>query len=135
MKLPVTNLERSREWYERVFGLTVQMEFRDDDGGLVRGVVFEPVDGVYIALRQNTRAAQGIVGFDPVSLGVADRAALEAWVGHLDAEGVEHSPIIEASIGWLLVLNDPDGTEHHLYTIAGHGIDHTGRAGFGESVT
>lgn len=132
VKFPATDLERSREWYERVFGLTVQMEFRDDDDGPVMGVVFEPTGGVYISLRQNPEAARGIAGFDPVSLGVVDRDALEAWVAHLDAQGVDHSPVIEASIGWLVVFHDPDGVEHHLYTMAGHGIDHTGRAGYGQ---
>lgn len=135
VKFPVTDLTRSVDWYSRVFGLTVQMEFRDEEDGPVMGVVFEPSDGVCVGLRQNREAARGIAGFDPVALAVADRAALESWVAHLDAEGIEHSPIIEASIGWLLLFHDPDGLEHHLYTMAGHGIDHTGQAGFGQSAT
>lgn len=132
VKFPVTDLPRSVEWYSRVFGLEVQLEFRDDDDGPVMGVVFEPSAGVWVALRHNPEAARGIAGFDPVALGVADRAELESWAAHLDALGVEHSPIIEASIGWLLVFHDPDGIEHHLYTMAGHGIDHTGKTGYGQ---
>ncbi len=134
VKFPVTDLERSRRWYAQVFGLAVQMEFRDDDDGPVMGVVFEPAGGVLIALRQNADAARGIAGFDPVGLGVADRAALEVWAAHLDRHDIDHSPVIEASIGWLLVFHDPDGLEHHLYTMAGHGLDHSGRAGYGQAV-
>jgi hypothetical protein len=45
-----------------------------------------------------------------------------AWAGYLDELSVPHSPIIEASIGWLLVFNDPDGLELHLHKLgrAGH---------------
>jgi catechol 2,3-dioxygenase-like lactoylglutathione lyase family enzyme len=37
LKLPVSDLARSREWYEPVLGYTVEREFPDDDG-VVRGV-------------------------------------------------------------------------------------------------
>lgn len=124
VKFPVADLAASRDWYERVFGLTVQMEFRDDHDGPVMGIVFAPVNGVCLCLRQNPTAAAGIAGFDPVSLAVADRENLEAWAAHLDALEVEHSPVIDATIGWMIVFHDPDGTEHHLYTFAEHGIDH-----------
>lgn len=134
VKFPVTDLGRSLDWYERVFGLSVQMEFRDDDDGPVMGVVFEPISGVCICLRQNPGAAVGIAGFDPVSLAVADRDDLDAWAAHLDGLGVERSPVIDATIGWMIVFHDPDGTEHHLYTVATHGIDHGGRAGYGQVV-
>lgn len=39
IKIPVTDLIRSREWYERVFELESLTEFRDDDG-VVRSVVY-----------------------------------------------------------------------------------------------
>lgn len=42
--------------------------------------------------------------------------------------------MIEASIGWLLVLKDPDGLELHLYSWARHGIDHSARPGYGRPV-
>ena len=34
IKLPVRELDRSRVWYERVFGYVVDIEFPDDDGYL-----------------------------------------------------------------------------------------------------
>ena len=34
LKLPVSDLPRSRRWYESVLGLRVQREFHDDDGSL-----------------------------------------------------------------------------------------------------
>jgi catechol 2,3-dioxygenase-like lactoylglutathione lyase family enzyme len=134
VKFPVSDLAASRSWYEAVFGLTLQMEFRDDEDGPVMGVVFQPVGGVYIALRHNPRAAAGTAGFDPISLAVADRAALDTWIAHLDDLDIDHSPPIEASIGWMIVFHDPDGIEHHLYTMADHGIDHTDIVGYGQTV-
>jgi catechol 2,3-dioxygenase-like lactoylglutathione lyase family enzyme len=134
VKFPVADLARSRAWYERVFDLTPSMEF-PDGGGVVRGVGYEPVGpGVSICLREHPVAARGIAGFDPVSFAIADQAAAEAWVARLDALGVAHSPVIEASLGWLVVFHDPDGTEIHLYTVAEHGIDHGDRPGYGRRV-
>jgi hypothetical protein len=39
-------------------------------------------------------------------------------IGHLDLLGVAHSPIIEASVGWIISFHDPDGTELRLYSWA-----------------
>jgi catechol 2,3-dioxygenase-like lactoylglutathione lyase family enzyme len=126
VKFPVTDLARSRAWYEELFGLTPEMEFPDDDG-VVRGVAYEPTAGVAIALRENPAAARGIAGFDPVSFAIADRAAADAWVARLDERGIEHSPVIDATVGWLVVFHDPDGTELHLYSVERHGLDQSGR--------
>lgn len=55
VKLPVSDLARSREWYERVLGYTIELEFPDDDG-VVRGVGGRLTGaGVPIALRQTHR--------------------------------------------------------------------------------
>lgn len=131
VKYPVTDLGMSRAWYEQVFALTLMMEFRDEPDGPVRGIAFEPTGGVMIGLREHPHAAAGLSGFDPVSFAIADRDAADAWVERLDSLGIEHSPVIDASIGWLIVFHDPDGIEIHLYTLTAHGIDQTGRPGYG----
>lgn len=132
MKIPVTDLARSIDWYQRVFGFRISYEFPDADD-VVRGVagVMPGLGDELLALRENPTAAEGCKGFDPVGFAVRDPADLKAWMAHLDALGVHHSPLIEASIGWLLVFNDPDGLEHHLYTWARHGIDQSHRPGYG----
>ncbi|MBB6347035.1 VOC family protein [Nonomuraea muscovyensis] len=136
VKIPVTDLPRSRSWYERVFGLTVTMEFPDGDG-VVRGVAGEiaGLGDVLVALRENPGAAAGCRGFDPIGFAIQDHADVQAWAGHLDELGIAHSPVIEASIGWLLVFNDPDDLELHLYTWAAHGVDHSARPGYGRPAT
>ncbi|MFF8598303.1 VOC family protein [Streptomyces sp. NPDC015232] len=136
VKIPVTDLPRSLDWYRRVLGFRTVIEFPDEQG-VVRGVggTMPGLDGTLVALRENPEAARGCAGFDPVSFAIRDRADAEAWAAHLDALGVEHSPVIEASIGWLLVFEDPDGLVLHLYSWAGHGQDHTDRPGYGRPVS
>lgn len=135
VKIPVTDLARSREWYERVFGFTVELEFRDDDG-VMRGLSgrLPGLGGTMLALRETPEVARAIAGFDPFGFGITDRAAAEAWVAWLDEQGVAHSPVIDATIGWLVVLHDPDGLELHLYSWQLHGLDPEGRAHTGRAV-
>jgi catechol 2,3-dioxygenase-like lactoylglutathione lyase family enzyme len=117
VKIPVTDLVRSRAWYERVFGLEVRMEFQDDDG-VVRGVAGDApgLGDTSLSLRQQPQAAAALAGFDPVSFGVADRAAIGEWMDRLDAVGVAHSQPIHARIGWIVSFHDPDGLELRLYS-------------------
>lgn len=135
VKLPVTDLQRSLTWYRRGFDVTPWYEFPDEDG-VARGVLCN-VPGLIdsgLALRENPAAAVGIAGFDPLNWHVTDLDALQDWTSFLDTIDVEHSPIIEASLGWLLVFHDPDGIEHHLYTRTEHGIDHSDRPGYGRPI-
>lgn len=135
VKFPVSDLKASTAWYERVLGFRVEIEFADEDG-TVRGVAGSApgLGNVGLALRENPEVAKGISGYDPVSFGIADRAAADAWVAWLDELGVDHSPVIEASIGWIVNFYDPDGTNIRLYSFAAHGVDHTGQPGYGRPV-
>lgn len=135
VKVPVSDLARSRQWYERVLGYRVELEFRDDDG-VVRGTGghLRGVPGTFLALRENPRAAEGIRGSDLCSLAVADRAAIDAWAAHLDGLDVPHGPVVDATVGWMLPFHDPDGIELHLYSVERHGIDQSGRVGYGDAV-
>jgi catechol 2,3-dioxygenase-like lactoylglutathione lyase family enzyme len=59
VKLPVSDVARSREWYARVLGYTVDREFPDEDG-IVRGVGGRlPGAAIPVALRQDAQAAAG----------------------------------------------------------------------------
>lgn len=135
VKLPVRDLAESRSWYEEVFGLSVEMEFPDADG-VVRGISGH-LSGVetWFALRESPAHAAGVEGFNLVNLAVEDRPALEEWSTRLDELGVPHSRIIDATIGWIVVLNDPNGIELHLYTEQHHGIDQSARTGYGRPVS
>ncbi|MET9245686.1 VOC family protein [Nonomuraea sp. NPDC003709] len=116
VKLPVSSVHKSLEWYRRVLGLEVAIEFVED--GVLRGVALADTDQtLMIALREEPERAAGLSGFDPVALAVPTLQALHAWSDHLDALGVEHSGIAEGSVGWLIgAIIDPDGIEIRLYT-------------------
>jgi catechol 2,3-dioxygenase-like lactoylglutathione lyase family enzyme len=132
VKLPVKDLPSSVQWYREVFGYRPTVEFPDANGVVV-GVAGElPGSTTGLSLRANPEA-HSMVGLE-VTISVADRDALEPWVEHLDVLGVGHSPIVEASLGWLVAFNDPDGHEFHLYTETRHGIDQSGRPGYGRLV-
>jgi catechol 2,3-dioxygenase-like lactoylglutathione lyase family enzyme len=116
VKLPVSDLVRSREWYESVLGLQVRTEFRDDDG-VVRGVagtLTEPSGEVVLglALRQNAEVSAGLDGFDPLSLSLVEHADLQRWADHVVALGFER-PQTHAAV---LRLHDPDGHEIRLFS-------------------
>ncbi len=123
VKFPVTDLARSRAFYEQVLDLQVLTEFPDDDG-TVRGLAGEiPGDPpVRIALRENASAAKGVRGFDPVSFAIADEAAAHAWAAHLDELGVDHTQVVRGSQGWCLDVIDPDEIVIRLYTVARHDL-------------
>jgi|SRR5882757_5004131 len=134
IKLPVSDLVRSREWYERVLGLQVQFEFPDDDG-VVRGLGGElPGVGVGVALRENVQAAAGNAGFDPVSFAIADHAAADAWAARFDDLGVAHSGVLSGTMGWVVDVHDPDGLTIRLYSTAQDATDHTNEPGYAQLV-
>jgi catechol 2,3-dioxygenase-like lactoylglutathione lyase family enzyme len=130
VKVPVTDLVRSRAWYERVFDLQPIMEFPDEDG-VVRGVVYQPKNAFALALRENPAVARGIAGFDPFAILLQGEPDVRAWADRLDALDIEHSEVAEATIGWLLSFHDPDGLELRFYSAAGHGAEVSGRPGYG----
>lgn len=136
VKLPVHDVARSRAWYERVFGFEPDMEFPDDDG-VVRGVAgrLPGVEGTRFALRESPTHARGVAGFNLVNLAVEDKSDVEAWATRLGELGIEHSPVIDATVGWIVVLHDPNGIEVHLYSREHHGIDQAGRPGYGRPIT
>ncbi len=126
VKLAVTNLARSRAWYERVFDLQPDVEFADADG-VVRGVSYQPQGGFTLALRENPPIALAMAGFDPFAILVESRRDLETWAQRLDDLGIEHAPIKVGALGWLFAFTDPDGLRLKLYTREEHGLPQPNR--------
>jgi catechol 2,3-dioxygenase-like lactoylglutathione lyase family enzyme len=127
IKIPVSNLATCRQWYERVFELEPLMEFRDDEDGVVRGVVYRSLGDLSLSLRENPSAARGMAGFDPFAIMLRGRADIEHWASRLDELGVAHAPIVEATIGYIMSFHDPDGLELRFYTLNAEGADLEGR--------
>ena len=115
VKLPVSDIERSREWYERVLGLTVDIEFVED--GTVQGLALVDAGTVSVALRVDPLRAAAMSGFDAMALAVPTRADIARWQKRLDELGEPHAGIVSGHRGGsvLVGLHDPDGLEVRLY--------------------
>ena len=120
LKLPVSDLARSRAWYESRLGYTVQVEFVEQ-GTLMGLGLTHPAGGPDLALRLDPDRAAAAAGFDYFAVGVPDRDAIEELGARLTALGEEHAGVHPASAGWILpLLHDPDGHEVRFYTIEHH---------------
>jgi catechol 2,3-dioxygenase-like lactoylglutathione lyase family enzyme len=116
LKLPVGDLDASRDWYRRVLGFEVTIEFEED--GVVRGLAIAR-DGLapQIALRHDPERAKALSGFDALALLVPTREDVHAWKARLDEAGEPHGGIVTGHGGGavLIGLHDPDGIEIRLY--------------------
>jgi catechol 2,3-dioxygenase-like lactoylglutathione lyase family enzyme len=120
LKLPVTDLERSIEWYGSRLGYRVALEFREH--GQRTGVtMLHPSGGPDLGLTLAADKALAGAGFDYFSIGVPDRARMVALADHLTALGERHAGVHFATLGWILpMLHDPDGHEVRFYTTESH---------------
>jgi len=124
LKLPVSDLHKSLDFYERALGATRIPQadhFRENDHALYAVILTVPGLGAMLELRLHPERARSHARFDPVTISVADRAALEQWDHHLSELGISHSPVITAIQAWLIVIEDLDGNRLRLYTQETHG--------------
>lgn len=123
LKLPVTDLDASQTFYERVLGAEriAEADHRDTSGHLYAVICSVPGLGTLLELRLDAVAAVRQAGFDPVTLAVEDRTELDAWIRRLDVLGVPHSGRLVGIQAWLTVFDDPDHHRLRLYTSSGTG--------------
>ena len=120
LKLPVTDLATSREWYRSRLGYQLQIEFVEE-GRLMGCALGHPNGGPPLALRLDPDRARAAAGFDYFAIGVPDKEAIDRLAGRLNALGERHAGVHWASIGWILPeLHDPDGHEVRFYTHQHH---------------
>jgi catechol 2,3-dioxygenase-like lactoylglutathione lyase family enzyme len=116
VKLPVSDLDRSREWYTSVLGLRVEIEFVED--GRLMGLALGDAAGrLRLALRLDPVRASALSGFDVLALQVPKREDVDAWRDLLDDLGEAHGGVVTGHKGGsvLVGLHDPDGIEIRLY--------------------
>ncbi|GII30251.1 VOC family protein [Planotetraspora mira] len=118
VKLPVTDVVRSRDWYERVLGLQTHMEFVED--GTLMGIAMRDAKCTLdLAVRHDPLRAAALAGFDPVALRVPGTRDLDTWKRRLDDLAEPHGGIVTGHAGHVLIgLHDPDGIEIRLYAPA-----------------
>ncbi len=120
LKLPVTDLARSLEWYRSRLGYQLLAEFVEQ-GQLMGCAMAHPNGGPTLALRLDPERARAAAGFDYFAIGVPDKEAIDQLAARLTALGEQHAGVHWASAGWILPhLHDPDGHEVRFYTHQHH---------------
>ncbi|MPZ69752.1 MAG: VOC family protein [Actinobacteria bacterium] len=107
----VTDLDRSREWYSKLFGSPPVL---DEDTGSFHHVVFALGGGALFGLHTHTKEndqpdfSEFRTGLDHIAFGVGSRGDLESWEKKLDDLGIAHGGIQDAPYGSGLSFRDPD---------------------------
>lgn len=117
VRLTVTDCERSRQFYESVFGWPVLLEIpenadeavREQLGFLYGGVIYD-LGGTLFGLRPvaTDRFHEDRAGLDHIAFRAATLAELEAAAVHLDELGVNREPIKDIGPSYILEFRDPD---------------------------
>jgi glyoxylase I family protein len=131
VRLTVTDIERSRAFYEKVFGLPVAHEVpehadvttKDELAWLDGGVVFA-LGSALLGLRPVAEDIfdENRVGLDHLSLSVDSHEDLVAAASMLDELGVPREDIKDIGAGYILEFRDPDNIALELFaaTTADH---------------
>lgn len=114
VKLPVTDVARSREWYSAAFGFLHDLEFTED--GVLRGVALRHAD-LRLALRHDPERARALAGFDTLCLAVGTGDDLAAVLHRLDSLGIAHTAPVSGHGGLAADVADPDGHLVRLHTL------------------
>lgn len=124
VRLTVSNLERSRAFYDAVLGLPVAVEMpaeadeatREQLSFLLGGVIYQLGDSLF-GLRpvESDTFDEDRTGLDHLSFAVADHAALDRAVAVLEENGVRHGGIKDIGAGWILEFRDPDNIALELF--------------------
>jgi len=119
--LTVSNLQRSIEWYERLFEAPPTVIIDEED--YRAAIWFEPV----FALHEHHHQHEGDVfdefriGLDHIAFGCTSREELESWPARLDALGIAHGEIIDRFYGSGLAFRDPDNMQLEFFLLVGAG--------------
>lgn len=125
VRLTVTDIARSRAFYDAVFGLPVAAEVPPDADEATRqelswlfgGVVYQ-LGSSLLGLRPvaSDTFDENRVGLDHLSLAVDARADLDAAVTVLDEQGIAHEGVKDIGMGYILEFRDPDNVALELFT-------------------
>lgn len=117
VRLTVTDIERSRQFYESVFGWPVLVEVPEnaDDatrnrlGFLYGGVIYD-LGGALLGLRpvSEDRFDEDRTGLDHIAFRIGTKSELDDAATHLDELGIAHEPVKDIGPTYILEFRDPD---------------------------
>ena len=127
VRLTVTDIARSRAFYEQVFGFAVAYEAppatadqatKDALSFLFGGVIYTFGSGNLLGLRPVAPGGDAFsedrVGLDHVAFQLPSKADLDAAVTVLDELGIAHPGPKNLGPIWILEFRDPDGVALEL---------------------
>ena len=124
VRLTVTDIDRSRAFYDDVFGLPVAMEMPADADDATREQLAFLYGGVVYALGDSLFGLRPVggdhfdedrTGLDHLSFAVDSRADLDAAAATLDERGITHGGVKDIGVGAILEFRDPDGIALELF--------------------
>lgn len=128
IRLTVTDIDRSRAFYDDVFGLPVAFALPADADEATReqlwflfgGVIYQLGDSL-LGLRPvgDDEFFENRTGLDHVSFAVDSRSDLDDAVAVLDARGVSHAGVKDIGAGYILEFRDPDNIALELFAPKG----------------
>jgi glyoxylase I family protein len=117
VRLTVTDIERSRQFYESVFDWPVLIEVPENADEATKsalsflygGVIYD-LGGTLIGLRPvaKDRFDEDRTGLDHIAFRMGNRAELDSAATHLDDIGIQHQPIKDIGPAYILEFRDPD---------------------------
>ncbi|MEZ0073183.1 VOC family protein [Planotetraspora sp. GP83] len=125
LNLTVTDIERSTEWYCKVFQMIQVNDVTPPESGFRFVTLVHPGSFASVVLGRPLAGIDGDV-FDESRVGlhhfayhVPDRDDLDLWAAHLTEAGVEHSGVTtsEHEAGSQIWLRDPDRIWLEIYWV------------------
>jgi glyoxylase I family protein len=117
IRLTVTDIERSRQFYESVFGWPVLIEMPEglDEATkakydfLFGGVIYDMGHGL-IGLRPvaSDTFNENRAGLDHLAFMLDSKTEIDAAAAHLDELGIAHETVKDIGPAWILEFRDPD---------------------------
>lgn len=124
VRLTVTDIERSRSFYEDVFGWPVAFELPPDADAATREQLSFLFGGVIYALGDSLLGLRPVgedefgenrTGLDHISFAVASHDELESAASLLDDRGIAHQGVKDIGAGYILEFRDPDNIALELF--------------------
>jgi glyoxylase I family protein len=117
VRLTVTDIERSRQFYESVFDWPVLIEVPENADEATKsalsflcgGVIYD-LGGTLLGLRPvaTDRFDEDRVGLDHIAFRMGSKAELDIAAAHLDEIEIQHQPIKDIGPAYILEFRDPD---------------------------
>ena len=115
----VSDLGRSRPWYNKLFGSEPVL---DEDTGSFHHVVWllgSTLYGIHAHTAPSSSAPSDELrpGLDHIAFGCANRAELEQWEAKLNSLGFSNGGIVDAPYGSGLSFRDPDNIALEFFAL------------------